>query len=142
MRDIVIGSGVIGTATTLVFHKKGRKVLNISKSVEQLDTASVGNGCYVVRDYQPSNLFKNIIHYLKGNINFHGSFPPLRPFLFQRKGFIMQLCRDGADHLEYFCKREGIERIKDKNNNGYFIDGHLLNLIMKDKAEGYGASFV
>ena len=139
MHDIVIGNGVIGTATTLLFQQKGHQITNISKRLDQSDTASVANGCYICPEYHPPSFFQRLHHYFKGNISFHSHIPPLwlGPC---NKPFVQRLCQQGADSIQTMCQKENIPMIP--ASKGFFINGHRFNVCMKKKAQTLGACFI
>lgn len=157
---LVIGAGVVGSATTYVYQTGGAgSVVNVSERLDQADTATVANGCFVAAAYRSPSFLSIARHALLGNMCFD-PFPCVPRFADRSdRSAFAKLCADGARRLRAFLRAErlpvhpyvgaggapgffvdGRHTVLDAPS--FFVDGHAANQRLKAAAEKAGAVFV
>ena len=144
MSTLVIGSGIIGTSTTYIMQNSQNSITSVSKKIDQSDTTTVANGCWIYPDYKPPGFWRILYHIFLGNIKCHTipsslSSPKINTSI--NKTTFQKLCHDGARQIRNIClKKDSPDIIPSKT--GFFVDGHKLNQYLKIKAEEKGATFL
>ena len=136
--DVVIGAGVIGTATTWKLSKvSNRSIVNVSLCTDQTDTASVANGCLVIGDYQPNRSIVNVVNHV-WNGGVFGAWAALRSCGLSswrsQKQPLCALCARGAAQIHDVLMKEQKKTpsiIYKKNKKHFYVDAHEWNQYMK-----------
>ena len=141
---IVIGSGIIGTSTTLTLQNQGHQVLNISKCLKQSDTASFSNGCTLVRNPQPKSIWTIFRHLLLGNMSLKGisrlrSYQCIKTPPKEHRTAFSKLCQQS---LFLFKTQKWDKHVFLKEKQYHYVDSHQLNQQMKQDSIQKGAIYV
>jgi len=142
---IVIGAGIIGTTTTLELQQSGHQVLNISKHLDLVDTASFANAGRIVVDPQAKSFWTIARHILLGNISLRGiTFQTLK----NKRQWLRRPEKNTKTAFGHLCQKS-IEILKLNFRpsifftlNDYFVDSHALNLTNKQKSQDCGADYI